>query len=106
MSRTVAEIEAKNSEVVDLGDFNFSLKSKELQNSHGDSVPLRTQSGEVLAYLAAHLGELVRKDKLIEAVWGDTFVTDDSLVQCIGDIRRALEDDSRKIVEGRKERSD
>ena len=29
----------------------------------------------------------------------DTFVTDDSLVQCIADIRRALGDDGHKVVE-------
>ena len=40
--------------------------------------------------LAARRGETVDKDALHAAVWGDVAVTDDSLVQCIGDIRRAL----------------
>ena len=60
---------------------------------------LRSQSADVLAYLARHAGALVSKEALIENVWADTFVTDDSLVQCIGDIRKALNDAERKIIE-------
>ena len=51
---------------------------------------LRPQSAAVLRALAARRGETVSKDALHAAVWGDIAVTDDSLVQCIGDIRRAL----------------
>jgi TolB-like protein/DNA-binding winged helix-turn-helix (wHTH) protein len=99
MSRTDAEIVTKNSEIVELGEFVFVLKTKELQRVGGNTVELRSQSTEVLAFLANRIGELVTKDELINAVWEGTFVTDDSLVQCIGDIRRALEDETRKIVE-------
>ena len=35
-------------------------------------------------------GELVTKNALMEEVWTDTHVTDDSLVQCISEIRKAL----------------
>ena len=35
----------------------------------------------------------------MRAVWPDTFVTDDSLTQCIADIRRALGDDGHVIVQ-------
>ncbi|MEO7672888.1 MAG: tetratricopeptide repeat protein, partial [Pyrinomonadaceae bacterium] len=33
-----------------------------------------------------------------EAVWRETAVTDDSLVQCLKDIRRALNDDTQQII--------
>jgi adenylate cyclase len=36
---------------------------------------------------------------LQSAVWPGIVVTDDSLVQCIGEIRKALGDDARKLVE-------
>ena len=49
--------------------------------------------------LAARPGEIVSKDALMQAVWPDTFVTDDSLTQCIADIRRTLRDDAHVIVE-------
>ena len=51
---------------------------------------------QVLVYLAEHAGEVVPKEGLIRAVWPDVFVTDDALVRCISELRRALEDDARE----------
>ncbi|WP_189644284.1 winged helix-turn-helix domain-containing protein [Mesorhizobium sp. M9A.F.Ca.ET.002.03.1.2] len=61
-------------------------------------VTLRPQAAEVLRVLAAKPGEIVTKDELMQAVWGKIAVTDDSLVQCIIEIRKALGDDKHKIV--------
>jgi len=52
----------------------------------------------VLAILAANNGMLVGKDALMDAVWSDTHVTDDSLVQCISEIRKALGSDATWLV--------
>jgi adenylate cyclase len=41
---------------------------------------------------------VVSKDALMEAVWPGLAVTDDSLVQCIGDIRRALRDQAKTLL--------
>jgi TolB-like protein/DNA-binding winged helix-turn-helix (wHTH) protein/Tfp pilus assembly protein PilF len=54
------------------------------------TIHLRRQSSEVLAALASHFGEVVSREELIAAVWKGVATTDDSLIQCIGDIRRAL----------------
>src|SRR6266540_403272 len=56
----------------------------------GEPVHLRPQSYEVLKYLVGNKGHLVSKDRLIEEVWGGRVVTDDSLVQCLRDVRHAL----------------
>ena len=48
---------------------------------------LRPQTAAVLAQLLEHAGQLVTHDKLIQSVWGDTVVTDNSLAQCISEIR-------------------
>lgn len=53
-------------------------------------VVLRPKTTAVLAHLLAHAGELVSRDALLTAVWGDVAITDDSLTQCISEIRRAL----------------
>ena len=53
-------------------------------------VVLRPKTTAVLAYLLTHAGEVVSRDALMAAVWGDLAVTDDSLTQCISEIRRAL----------------
>ena len=46
-------------------------------------------------YLATHPGRLVGKEELFAAVWPNLVVTDDTLVQSIGELRRALGDTGR-----------
>ena len=99
MSRTASEIEPKSAETITFGGFVFLAKSNELRTVDGKAVNLRSQSAEVLSALAARPGETVSKGALIQAVWPDTFVTDDSLTQCIADIRRALGDNEHVIVQ-------
>src|SRR4029453_11515664 len=55
-----------------------------------DEIKLRPKSFETLRYLVENSGRLISKNELIEAVWPDTSVTDDSLVQCLIEVRRAL----------------
>jgi tetratricopeptide (TPR) repeat protein/DNA-binding winged helix-turn-helix (wHTH) protein len=57
--------------------------------------PLRSQSFRVLLYLLERPGELVTKDEIVAEIWHSVSVTDNALVQCIAEIRRALNDDSR-----------
>jgi TolB-like protein len=53
----------------------------------------------VLAVLAHSPNRIISKDALVSAIWGDTFVTDDSLVQCVADIRRALGPEGHTLLE-------
>ncbi|WP_168247550.1 MULTISPECIES: winged helix-turn-helix domain-containing protein [unclassified Mesorhizobium] len=99
MSRKAPEIDLKPAEMITFGGFVFLTKKRELRTVEGKMVDLRSQSAEVLSVLAARPSEIVSKDALMQAVWPDTFVTEDSLTQCIADIRRALRDDAHKIVE-------
>ena len=82
-----------------LGNFVFSVDTQELLDGSGHPVHLRRQSSQVLAYLADRPGEIVSKEELFENVWAKTVVTDDSLSQCIADIRRALKDADHRIVQ-------
>ncbi len=58
----------------------------------GDEIKLRPKVYETLKYLVEHAGRLIGKPELMQAVWPDAFVTDDSLVQCTLELRRALDD--------------
>ena len=49
-------------------------------------------------YLAENAGRLVTKDEIIEQVWGDVVVTDNSLTQCVADIRKAIGDAERRTL--------
>ena len=61
-------------------------------------VKLRNKSLEVLTYLVENRGRLVTRDELIGTVWPDSFVSDESVTQCLMEVRRALSDDSQRYV--------
>jgi DNA-binding winged helix-turn-helix (wHTH) protein len=50
---------------------------------------------QVLLHLASHPNEVLSKDRLLEAVWHNTFVGDDVLVRCISEIRYVFGDDPK-----------
>jgi pimeloyl-ACP methyl ester carboxylesterase/DNA-binding winged helix-turn-helix (wHTH) protein len=81
-----------------LPGFTIDLAREEIRTVRGAHVVLRPRSFAVLRLLASNLGGLVTKDEIISRVWDDVSVTEDSLTQCIADIRRALGDKERRIV--------
>src|SRR6188508_2715571 len=64
----------------------------------GREVGLRPKTFAVLCFLVQHPGRLVSKEDLFAAVWPNLVVTDDTLVQSIGELRRALEDDGGRLI--------
>ena len=64
----------------------------------GADVPLRPKCFKVLSYLVEHHGLLVTKDEVLGAVWPGVVVTEDSLTQCLIQIRKVLGDTSREMV--------
>ena len=64
----------------------------------GEEVRLRPKVYEALKYLVENAGRLIGKQELIQAIWPDSFVTDDSLVQCTIELRRALEDRDQQLL--------
>ena len=50
---------------------------------------------QVLQHLASRPNEVLSKDRLLEAVWHNTFVGDDVLVRCISEIRYVFGDDPK-----------
>jgi DNA-binding winged helix-turn-helix (wHTH) protein/Tol biopolymer transport system component len=77
--------------------FTLDLERASLMRD-GQEIKLRPKSFESLKYLIENRGRLVTKDELVKAIWPDSFVTDDSLVQCVRDVRRALEDNSQHYI--------
>jgi TolB-like protein len=70
----------------------------ELRDEAGARVDLRPRSFEVLSCLAARAGRVVTKDELMAEVWPGLCVTDDSLTQCISDIRKAIGDAGHEVI--------
>ncbi|WP_201703801.1 AAA family ATPase [Paraburkholderia kirstenboschensis] len=64
----------------------------------GRAVVLRPRTFALLAYLAQHPSRLLARDELVQAVWRDVIVTDDSLVQCLGELRSALGEHRQRVI--------
>jgi DNA-binding winged helix-turn-helix (wHTH) protein/Tol biopolymer transport system component len=69
--------------------FTLDLR-REVLVGGGQEMRLRPRAFGVLTYLVANAGRVVSKQELIDRVWSGVAVTDDSLVQCLIEIRRAL----------------
>jgi len=64
----------------------------------GSEIKLRPKLYEALNFLVKNPGRLIAKQELIDAIWPDSFVTDDSLVQCVIELRRALADHDQQLL--------
>ena len=88
----------KSVQALSMGDRIVDLNRDALLDRQGAVIPLRPRAWLVLKFLAQRAGRLVEKNELLEEVWADCVVTEDSLVQAIGDIRRALGDAGRTAL--------
>jgi adenylate cyclase len=61
----------------------------------GQRVSVEPKVLEVLAYLVDYPGEVLSKEQIIQAVWPDTFVTDEVLRYSITELRKAFGDDAK-----------
>ena len=61
----------------------------------GKAVPLEPKSLQVLVFLVENRGRLVEKSEILNAVWGDAFVTENVLSRAIAQLRKALADDAK-----------
>lgn len=85
---------AQGPERLAFGPFQLDPESGRL--TEGERVvPLAPKPFETLLYLARRPGKVVTKAELIEALWPDTYVTEDVLVQSIVEIRKALGDQAK-----------
>lgn len=70
--------------------------SRECLVRDGQEKHLRQKAFQVLVYLLERRERLVSKAELFDAVWANTAVTDDVLVQCVTEIRRVIGDDPHR----------
>jgi formylglycine-generating enzyme required for sulfatase activity/DNA-binding winged helix-turn-helix (wHTH) protein len=61
-------------------------------------IELRPKAFEVLKYLAENAGRLVGKQDLYDAIWPNVIVSDDSIAQCIRELRGKLGDDDHSLI--------
>lgn len=54
------------------------------------AMDLRPKAFDLLTCLVENAGRVMPKDELLDLIWPDVTVTEDSLTQCIGELRRVL----------------
>jgi len=86
-----------NPETYQFGSFTLDV-ARGCVLKEGEEIKLRPKVYETLKYLVEHPSRLIPKEELMQAVWPDAFVTDDSLVQCTVELRRALDDREQLLV--------
>src|ERR1039457_2515384 len=69
-----------------------------LRSRSGEEVRLRHKSFELLRLFVENAGRLLSRDRINQAIWSDVIVSDDSITQCVRDIRRALGDEAQAIL--------
>ena len=82
--------------------FNFAdieVREREFQLiKAGERIPVEPKAFRVLVYLLRNPGRLIPKDEIVNSVWSDSAVSDNSLTRSIAQLRRVLGDDSREPV--------
>jgi len=72
----------------------FALDARKFRLWRDDEVvPLTRKALHTLVALVSHAGDIVDKEDLLNEVWRDTFVTEDTLTQNVSTLRKALGDD-------------
>ena len=73
----------------------FRLDPVNQQLWRGEEViAIRRKTFEVLHYLVDHSPQLVTKAALLEAIWANAAVSDSMPAICVGELRRALGDET------------
>lgn len=62
----------------------------------GHELALEPKAFKVLLYLIENRGRLVEKSELLDAVWKDTYVTENAMTREIAKLRKALGDDPKE----------
>ncbi|HEY8335400.1 MAG TPA: tetratricopeptide repeat protein [Tardiphaga sp.] len=91
-------MDALGVDVLRFAGFELDQQRAELRGSDGVAIKLRPKTFLMLRLFAANAGQVLSKQELMEAVWPNVHVGEDSLFQCIRELRAALGDDRRQLV--------
>jgi DNA-binding winged helix-turn-helix (wHTH) protein/tetratricopeptide (TPR) repeat protein len=80
--------------ILAFADVELDIERYELRRA-GERVQVEPQVFDVLVHLARHAGRLITKEELLDAVWGDRFVSESALTSRIKTARRCVGDDGQ-----------
>jgi TolB-like protein len=78
-----------------LGAWRVQPQLNSVARDH-QTIRLEPKMMGVLVCLAQRSGDVVSKEQLVQEVWRNTFVTDDVLIRCVSELRKAFGDSASK----------
>src|SRR5262245_10775074 len=82
-------------QLVSFGPYRFEPQTARLWSDAAE-IRLTPKAAAVLGLLVGRAGQPVTKQELFASVWSNTVVSDDALVTCIQELRKALGDDAKQ----------
>jgi DNA-binding winged helix-turn-helix (wHTH) protein len=81
----------------EFGEYRLYPEERQLRRAEGGEVVwLEPKTYEVLVALVGEAGRVVSKERLMEAVWAETYVEEGNLTDNVSKLRKALGDDARR----------
>jgi DNA-binding winged helix-turn-helix (wHTH) protein/tetratricopeptide (TPR) repeat protein len=94
----MANVQDRLSGIYRFDRFTLDIRCGMLLGAGGEEIPLRPKSFAFLLFMLERAGTLVSRETIMEALWPNIYVTDDSLTQCVHDVRHALGGECRHLL--------
>jgi len=85
-------------EMLRFGNVVLDMSRGSLRDGDGAEVALRPKSLDLLLALARNPGRIMSHDELFDSVWPDVTVTEDSIAQCVREVRRVIGDPDGRVL--------
>jgi DNA-binding winged helix-turn-helix (wHTH) protein len=95
MNISEGPIAGRSAQVYEFGDFRLDVAKRTACRRNGARLALAPKVCDTLLYLVEHRGEVVEKERLMQAIWPDAVVEENNLNQHISTLRRVLGETSR-----------
>lgn len=90
--------EQKSRAIYRFDQFCLDLGRGTLRGANGADLDLRPKAFALLHHLLDHPNRLHSREDLFETLWPGVIVSDDSLTQCVSDLRRVLGDRANHVL--------
>lgn len=90
-------MKTEESHIYQFGNFVLD-KNEHTLRSGPNQIHLRPKVFETLLYLVENPGKLVTKKNLLDKIWHNVIVTENTLSHCIDEVRQALNDNAQKPI--------
>src|SRR5271154_260973 len=85
-------------ETLRFGNLVLDIGRGSLRDGDGTEIALRPKSLDLLLMLARNPGRVFSRDELFDAIWPNVTVTEDSIAQCVREVRRAIGDSEGRLL--------